>query len=103
MGGTQSPSHYTSTGPMSFPVGTPVTRPRSLPGGTLVTGPRSLPRGVLQSHTGGEYPCPRLGVLFVWGGGGQRHATQWLLFEPCIFINIKQSNVLWSGGNYEVL
>ena len=33
-GGTPSPSHNTSTGPMSFPGDTPVTGPRSLPGGT---------------------------------------------------------------------
>ena len=34
LGGTSSPSHNTSICPMSFPGGTPVTGPRSLPGGT---------------------------------------------------------------------
>ena len=36
MGRTPSPSHNTSTGPMSCSGGTPVTDPRSLPGGTPV-------------------------------------------------------------------
>ena len=48
-GGTPSPSHNTSTGPMSFLGGTPVTGTRSLLGGI----PQSWP---------GAYPTARTGV-----------------------------------------
>ena len=51
-----SPSHNASTGPMSFPEGTPVTGLRSLPG-----------EGVLKFQVG--YPSPRR-----WGGG---QGTPW--------------------------
>ena len=47
LGGTPSPSHNTSTGPMSFLVGTPVTAPRSLP---FLTQSR---QGVPKSQVGG--------------------------------------------------
>ena len=57
---TPSPSHNTSTGPMSFLKGTPVTGPRSPPGGIPVTGPRSL---------------LVLGVIPVPGGGSQTGGT----------------------------
>ena len=65
LGGTPFPSHNTSTGPMSFLGGTPVTSPRSLPWGVpqsqmgVYTSPRWTRGGVYPSPRQGKYPSPR--------------------------------------------
>ena len=64
-GGGLSPSHNTSTGPVSFPGGTPVTGPRSLLGCTSVPGGgtpgRVIPWDTPLARTGWVNPWPGLG------------------------------------------
>ena len=65
---TPSPSHNTSTGPMPFPGGTPLTGPRSLlGGGTPVPDGGTTRWGTLLARSGQGYLSPRQWGTVRWG------------------------------------